>query len=83
MPKERKDVGSLVAVSLLKSEFLGRAEIEVEESDGIVKLIGIVLSREDKDTIEALVRNQEGVLEVINNLVVSDFLDEDSFDSGI
>jgi osmotically-inducible protein OsmY len=77
MVMERKDVGSIVAASLLKSVFIGRAEIEVEESDGIVKLIGIVSSREDKDIIEALVRDQEGVFQVINNLVVSDFLDED------
>jgi osmotically-inducible protein OsmY len=67
MQMEREDLGSIVAASLLKSVFIGRAEIEVEESDGIVKLIGIVSSREDKDIIEALVRDQEGVFQVINN----------------
>lgn len=81
MPEERVDVGSVVAASFLKSEYIGRAEIEIEESDGTVKLSGIVSSLADKDTIEALVRNQEGVFQVINNIVVYDLLDYDYFRS--
>jgi osmotically-inducible protein OsmY len=70
-----KDVGAQVAVSLLKSPYIGRADFEVEELGGIVTIKGVVSSQESKDYIDALARDQEGVVRLINNLTISSFLD--------
>jgi osmotically-inducible protein OsmY len=75
MLQNGKDLGSVVAVSLLKSQYIGRADFEVEESGGIVTINGVVASQESKEFIDALARDQEGVIRVINNLTISSFLD--------
>ena len=58
----------LVSEALLISDALGKAVIEVKGNDGIVTLKGMVESEQDWLAAEEIARQQEGVVDVINNL---------------
>jgi osmotically-inducible protein OsmY len=58
----------LVSQALLFSATIGNAVIEVKDNKGVVTLKGTVESKQDKVTAEQLARQQEGVVDVINNL---------------
>ena len=64
------DLECLVSEALLISDTLGNAVIEVKDNDGIVTLRGTVESEQDKLVAEALARQQEGVVDIVNNLHV-------------
>jgi osmotically-inducible protein OsmY len=73
------DLASIVTAALLGAETLGRAVIEVNELDGIVTLKGIVASLEAKVIAEMITREQEGVVQVVNQLTVSYHEDDERF----
>jgi osmotically-inducible protein OsmY len=73
------DLASVVTAALLTAETLGRAVIEVNELDGIVTLRGIVASLEAKTTAESITIEQEGVVQVVNQLTVSYHEDDERF----
>jgi osmotically-inducible protein OsmY len=68
-----------VTAALLAAETLGRAVIEVNELDGIVTLKGTVASLEAKVTAETITQEQEGVVQVVNQLTVSYYEDDERF----
>jgi osmotically-inducible protein OsmY len=63
----------LVFEVLLFNDRLGRAIFEVNDADGVITLKGTIESEYDRLAAEALVREQEGVVEVINDLKVPVF----------
>jgi osmotically-inducible protein OsmY len=73
------ELASVVTQALLAAETLGRAVFEVDELDGIVTLKGIVSSLEAKIIAEAITLEQEGVVQVVNQLRVSYQDDEERF----
>jgi hyperosmotically inducible periplasmic protein len=79
MSNDIYDLTSVVTAALLVAETLGRAVIEVNELDGIVTLKGIVSSLEAKVIAEAITQEQEGVVQVVNQLTVSYHEDEERF----
>jgi osmotically-inducible protein OsmY len=62
------NVECLVSEVLLISGTLGNAVIEVKDNNGIVTLKGTVESEQDRLVAEELVRQQEGVVRVVNKL---------------
>jgi osmotically-inducible protein OsmY len=79
MSNDIYDLTSIVTAALLAAETLGRAVIEVNELDGIVTLKGIVASLEAKVIAETITREQEGVVQVVNQLTVSYHEDDERF----
>ena len=79
MSNGSNDLASVVTAALLAAETLGKAVIEVNELDGIVTLKGIVSSLEAKVIAEAITQEQEGVVQVVNQLTVSYHEDEERF----
>lgn len=73
MARSGKDVKDLVSESLLMGGRLGKAVFEVSDDHGIVTLKGVIESEHYKLAAEALVRQQEGVVKVINKLRVPRF----------
>ena len=72
MADDQVDPKCLVAEAILKADNIGGAAIEVEDLDGTITLKGTVESERDSLTAEALAQEQEGVIQVINELKVSD-----------
>ena len=68
MSRVPNNLEGLVSEALLFSDSLGNVVIEVRDTDGVVTLKGTVESEEDKLAVETLVRQQEGVVDIINNL---------------
>ena len=68
MSKVEYNLVCLVSEAILISDTLGHAVIEVKDEDGVVTLKGTVESEQDKFAAEELVRHQEGVVDVVNNL---------------
>jgi osmotically-inducible protein OsmY len=64
------NVKQRVSEALLVSNRIGSAIIEVEDSGGIITLRGIIKSERDRLAAEALARQQQGVVDVINYLEV-------------
>jgi osmotically-inducible protein OsmY len=60
----------LVSEALLLNDVIGRAVIEIEDAGGIITLKGTIESEQDRSIAEALARQQEGVVDVINDLQV-------------
>jgi osmotically-inducible protein OsmY len=71
MLEDREDLKSLVTNALLTADGFGKVVIEVKDLDGTIMLKGVVESEEDRSSIEALVKEQTGVVDVINDLRVS------------
>ncbi len=71
MSSDGNDLETQLTNVLLTTDSIGQAVIEVEESEGTVTLIGSVESESNKFAVEALVRQQDGVTEVINNLAIA------------
>jgi len=70
MSRSGINVEDLVSEVLLINDRIGSAIIEIEDANGIVTLKGTIASEYDRLAAEALVREQEGVVEVINDLRV-------------
>jgi osmotically-inducible protein OsmY len=70
MSRVGRNLEGLVSEALLFSGTLGNIVIEVKENQGIIILKGTVESRQDKLAAEELARQQEGVVDVINNLYI-------------
>jgi osmotically-inducible protein OsmY len=60
----------LVCEAILITNTISQAVIEIKEEEGIITLKGTVESEQDKLAAEVLVRQQEGVVDVINNLYI-------------
>jgi osmotically-inducible protein OsmY len=71
MAESAISVKQRVSEALLVSNRIGRAIIEVEDAGGIVTLRGMIESERDRLAAEALTRQQQGVIDVINDLEVS------------
>ncbi len=71
MSYDHTELECQIANTLLTTSSLGQAVIEVKELDGTVVLKGSVETEQQKLAIEALVREQAGVVEVINQILVS------------
>jgi osmotically-inducible protein OsmY len=65
------DLKSEFATALLTAEDIGQVIIEIGDLNGTIKLKGVVETEEDKLSVEALAKGQEGVISVINELRVS------------
>lgn len=59
-----------VKLALLASENINGLDIDVDTKEGVVKLYGKTHSPEMKSLAGSIAKNQKGVKEVINNLVV-------------
>lgn len=62
-----------VIKAIYASNRFSHAVIDVKESEGTVTLIGMVEDFEDREIVEARVRELDGVIEVVNQLHVIDF----------
>lgn len=67
----------IVSEALLTTDRISQAIFEVEDMNGIITLKGTVASLQDRLTAEVLVRQQSGVVDVINNLWVTSFFPEE------
>jgi len=72
MSGNENNVDDLVYEALLATHDIHHAVIEVVQKEGIVTLKGTVQFEKEKVAAEVLVRQQEGVVEVINQLRVLD-----------
>lgn len=70
MTRANNDLKSQLMNALLTANGIGKLSIEIRETDGTVTLIGVVESEEDRFEIEALAKEQLGVVDVINELKV-------------
>jgi osmotically-inducible protein OsmY len=68
MSRNGHDLKELVYEAILITDTMSQAVIEIIEEQGIITLKGTVESEQDKLAAEDLVRQQEGVVDVINNL---------------
>ena len=69
MSRDESDLEELVSEALLITDNIRQAVIiEIEHDDGVITLKGTVETEQDRVAAEALARQQEGVLEVINRL---------------
>jgi osmotically-inducible protein OsmY len=73
MSKRDSTVEDLVSGILLSDNRIGSAIIEVQGANGIITLRGTIDSVDSKLAAEELVRQQEGVVVVINKLRVPGF----------
>jgi osmotically-inducible protein OsmY len=73
MSRSEINVEALVSEALLFNDSIGSAVIEIEDADGIITLKGTIESEQDRLVAEALARKQEGVVDVINHLLVPFF----------
>jgi osmotically-inducible protein OsmY len=73
MPNNEIKVEDLVSAALLTNDRLGRAVIEVKGVNGVITLRGTIESEQHRSAAEVLVREQEGVVQVINKLRVPVF----------
>jgi len=69
MKSEGNDTGFLVAKALLNDDRLGKAIIEVEDHEGKIILRGEVESMKFSREAESVARHQQGVVQVINELL--------------
>lgn len=72
MSRNESNLGDRLSEALLVTDSISQAIIETEQTDGIITLKGTVESQEDRWAAEVLVRQQEGVVDVINNLYILD-----------
>ena len=79
MSGDRNDLVTLVTEALLLADIIGKAVIEVRELEGVITLKGTVLSLEAKVFAETIAQEQDGVVKVVNQLVVSVHPDVDRF----
>lgn len=70
MARDGIDLCTAVTRAILVSEALGYAVIEVLEVDGSVTLKGKVASEHDRTVAEELASQQDGVVEVVNELII-------------
>ena len=70
MSGNESNLDDLVYVALLTAHDIRHAVIEIKNAQGTVTLKGTVQSEQEKIAAEVLVRQQEGVVEVINQLRV-------------
>jgi osmotically-inducible protein OsmY len=70
MSRSESKVEELVCEAILITNNISQAVIEIKDDDGIITLKGTVESEQDKLAAEALARQQEGVVDVINRLRV-------------
>jgi len=69
MLRSERNIGELVSEAILITDNMGQAVIEIIiEEDGVIILRGTVESEQDRVAAEALARQQEGVVDVINRL---------------
>ncbi len=66
------DIVARVQSALLEDARTGKSGIEVVEHDGVITLTGVVDSEETREAAEEIAGQQEGVLEVINDLEVKE-----------
>ncbi len=69
MNDKKADVGSQVVTAILVSSEIGQAVIEVDDQDGNITLRGITGTEQDKRLAEDIASRQEGVVNVINEIV--------------
>lgn len=72
MSSNEHNVEDLVCEALLMTNAISQAVIQVEHHEGVITLKGTVESEKDKLAVEALARQQEGIVEVINKLGILD-----------
>jgi osmotically-inducible protein OsmY len=74
MSRSESNLEELVSEALLITDDISQAIFEIKHDDGIITLKGTVQSEQDRLAAEALARQQEGVVDVINRLhiLVSD-----------
>ena len=72
MSGNENNIEDLVCEALLMTHHMRQAIIEIEHNEGIITLKGTVQSKKDKLTAEALARQQEGIVDVINKLRILD-----------
>jgi len=72
MSRNENNLQDLVCEALLVKGDISQAVIEIEDNEGIITLKGTVLSEEDRWAAEALARQQEGIVNVINKLHILD-----------
>lgn len=70
MSRSENNSEELVSQALLTTDNMSQAVIEIEHNDGVITLKGTVEFEEDRLAAEALAREQEGVVDVINRLRV-------------
>jgi osmotically-inducible protein OsmY len=66
------DIVARVQGALLEDARTGEFGIEVIDHDGVITLTGAVDSEKTREAAEEIARQQEGVLEVINDLEVKE-----------
>lgn len=70
MSRNENNVEDQLSGTLLSTDNIRQAILEIQDADGIITLRGTVESEQDRLTVETLVRRQDGVVDVINNLRV-------------
>jgi len=70
MSRSEGTLEELVCEAILITTNISQAVMEIKDDDGIITLKGTVESEQDKLAAEALARQQEGVVDVINGLQV-------------
>ncbi len=70
MNKPVYDLPDQIQTAFSKDEEMQDSDIEVLDNNGIITLRGTVPTRAARDKAEALVRNMDGVVDVINELDV-------------
>lgn len=68
MPRSERKLEELLSEALFITDNISQAVIEIKVDEGIITLKGTVESEQDKLSVEALARQQEGVVDVINKL---------------
>jgi len=68
MSRSESNLEELVSEALLITDDISQAVIEIQHEGRIITLKGTVQSEQDNLAAEAIARQQEGVVEVINNL---------------
>jgi osmotically-inducible protein OsmY len=71
MSNNANNLEELVCEAILITNNMSQAVIEIQNDDGIITLKGTVESKQDKVAAEALARQQQGGVDVINRLHVS------------
>jgi osmotically-inducible protein OsmY len=64
------ELTSVIHAALLSDFRLGRSEISVAVSNGVVQLNGSVNSKTARDDIEGMVRKIPGVVNILNQITV-------------
>jgi osmotically-inducible protein OsmY len=68
MSRSESNLEELLSEALFITDRISQAVIEITDDDGIITLKGTVESEQDRLSVEALARQHEGVVDVINKL---------------